>query len=354
MKRSLLVFVGLILILTLILSITGCTSSTSTTTTTTTIPKTTTTITTTTTATNTPTVSTLSSIKVTPASPPDLTVDSTQAFTATGTYSDSSTRELFSATWKSDNPSVATISRGGLVTGVAPGKTNITAAQSGITSPPVSLTVVALPVPTTTPGETTTPPASQSVYVSVSVDGKLLVAAQPIAYTKDMTVEDVVKAAHTAYYADGLNGYQADESKFGAGYYIINKCWGVENIPCIIINEHPNSEKVFQAVNAVKVKANDNIIISTVNSGGTNTPVSLKAVVSSGKVTITAKIWTMNPADYTWSSKIHANANVLDSKGASLGTTDANGQITIDIPADGIVIIEGFAAINVNASATAG
>jgi hypothetical protein len=169
-----------------------------------------------------------------------------------------------------------------------------------------------------------------------------------------MTVDAVIKAAHEAYYADGLNGYQADESQFGAGYYIINKCWGVKNIPCIIINEHPNSETVFQSVKAVKVKANDNIIICTVKSGGTLAPVSLKAVVSDGKVTITAKIWTMNPANYTWSSKFHANANVVDSTGAVLGTTDANGQITIDIPADGIVIIEGKAAINVTASATAG
>jgi hypothetical protein len=205
---------------------------------------------------------------------------------------------------------------------------------------------------TTSPTTTTTTSAGPSVYVSVSVDGKLLVAAQPIVYTQDMTVEAVIKAAHEAYYADGLNGYQADESQFGAGYYIINKCWGVKNIPCIIINEHPNSELVFQAVNAVKVKANDNIIISTVNSGGTNTPVSLKAVVSDGKVTITAKIWTMNPANYTWVSKLHANAKVVDSKGATLGTTDADGKITLTIPADGIVAIDGLAAINVNASAT--
>jgi hypothetical protein len=276
-------------------------------------------------------------------------VGSTQAFTATGTYSNGSTSQLYSATWTSDEPSVATIDKNGIVTGVALGETSITATQFGITSPAVSLTVIAAPVSTTTPGATPT-----AVYVSVSVDGVLLVAAQSIAYTKDMTLEDVVKAAHTAYYADGLNGYQADESKFGAGYYIINKCWGIENTPCIVINDHLNSEKVFQSVKVVKVKANDNIIICTVQSGGTLAPVSMKAVKSGSQVTITALSWTMNPADYTWSSKPCKNANVLDSEGNVLGTTDDNGQITIDIPADGIVIIKGFAAINVNASGTEG
>jgi hypothetical protein len=353
MKRSLLVFVGLILILTLILSITGCTSSTSTTTTTTTIPNTTSTVTATTTATNTPTVSKLSSIKVTPASPPSLTVGSTQAFTATGTYSDSSTRELFSATWKSDNPSVATISRDGLVTGVAPGKTNITAAQSGITSPPVSLTVIAAPVITTTPGGTTTPAVSQNVYVSVSVDGQLLVVAKPISYTKDMTLEDVIKAAHEAYYSGGKSGYDISTNN-AFGMYMVNKCWGIAQVPYIILNDTPNSAGgVFEAVNTVKVKANDNVILCQYT---TPTPksVSLKATISGGKVTVTATDWEFSTSTYTYSHAALKNAKVLDSKGASLGTTDANGQITIDIPADGIVIIEGFAAINVNASATAG
>lgn len=342
MKRILTSFVVLVVILALVLSI-GCSSTQETITTTgpavTVTSTSTAVVAATTTTTTTPPVIKLSSITVTPASPADLPVDSTQAFIATGTYSNGSTSQLFSATWTSDNPSVATIDRNGVVTGVALGETNITATQFGITSPAVSLTVIAASVPTPT-----------SVYVSVSVDGVLLVAAQSIAYTKDMTLEDVVKAAHTAYYADGLNGYQADESKFGAGYYIINKCWGVENTPCIVINDHLNSEKVFQSVKVIKVKANDNIIICTVQSGGTLAPVSMKAVKSGGQVTITALSWTMNPADYTWSSKPCKNANVLDSEGNVLGTTDDNGQITIDIPADSIVIIEGFAAINVTAA----
>jgi uncharacterized protein YjdB len=52
--------------------------------------------------------------------------------------------------WTSSNPAVATISADGVVTGIASGKTAITATLSGITSPPVSLTVA--------PAATTKPP----------------------------------------------------------------------------------------------------------------------------------------------------------------------------------------------------
>jgi len=51
--------------------------------------------------------------------------------TATGTYADSTTKDITAeATWSSSNPTVATVS-GGLVTPVAVGATTITAALDG-------------------------------------------------------------------------------------------------------------------------------------------------------------------------------------------------------------------------------
>lgn len=63
----------------------------------------------------------------------------TQAYTATGTYSDGSTQDLtMTATWSSSATSVATISNAagsqGLATSVAPGNTTITATQNGISA----------------------------------------------------------------------------------------------------------------------------------------------------------------------------------------------------------------------------
>lgn len=75
---------------------------------------------------------TLTSIAVTPASL-TVAIGATQQFTATGSFSDSSTKDLTStATWSSDTTSVATISAAGLATATASGTTNIVATSKGV------------------------------------------------------------------------------------------------------------------------------------------------------------------------------------------------------------------------------
>ncbi len=87
---------------------------------------------------------TLKSIAVTPASP-SIAAGNTQQFTATGTYSDNSTKNITtSVTWKSSNAPFATIgATTGLATGAAAGTTQITATQGSIVSPNDPLTVTA-------------------------------------------------------------------------------------------------------------------------------------------------------------------------------------------------------------------
>ena len=88
-------------------------------------------------------VGTLSSIAVTPSSPPNLKAGFTQQFKATATYSDGSTEDITDeVTWtSSDSNRAAFISAGGLLTGMKAGTTSITASLSGQTSPPVNITV---------------------------------------------------------------------------------------------------------------------------------------------------------------------------------------------------------------------
>jgi hypothetical protein len=75
----------------------------------------------------------LTSITVTPANP-TVIAGATQQFTATGTYSDSSTSNLTSqVTWSSSKTAVATISTGGLATTLAAGSTTISAGLTGVT-----------------------------------------------------------------------------------------------------------------------------------------------------------------------------------------------------------------------------
>jgi len=87
----------------------------------------------------------LVSIAVTPANP-SIAKGQTQQFTATGTYSDSSTQNLTnSATWTSSATGVATISATGLATSAGTGPTTIQAALDGITGS-ATLTVTSVPV----------------------------------------------------------------------------------------------------------------------------------------------------------------------------------------------------------------
>jgi hypothetical protein len=92
---------------------------------------------------------TLTKIVINPSNPSDLVVGSTQQFTATGTFSENTTKDVTSqVTWASSDTSVATINASGLATGIAAGATYISALQSTAASA-VPLLVVA-PTPTAT------------------------------------------------------------------------------------------------------------------------------------------------------------------------------------------------------------
>jgi hypothetical protein len=91
--------------------------------------------------TGTGTAATLVSIAVGPA-PATVALGQTQQFTATGTYTDGTTKNLTSSvTWKSSVPTIASVTAGGLATSLAQGTTNITA-SSGTKSGTASLSVI--------------------------------------------------------------------------------------------------------------------------------------------------------------------------------------------------------------------
>ncbi|MBV9072582.1 MAG: Ig-like domain-containing protein [Acidobacteria bacterium] len=88
-----------------------------------------------------PSASTLVAISITPSNP-TIQLSATQQFTATGTFGDSTSKDLTSSvTWKSSSTNVATISSTGLATAQSTGSSTITAAQgniSGVTTLTVS------------------------------------------------------------------------------------------------------------------------------------------------------------------------------------------------------------------------
>src|SRR3989304_3098896 len=77
----------------------------------------------------------LVSIAVAPENP-TIALGQTQQFTANGTFTDGSTKDITgTATWSSSNNSIATIDASGLASPKATGTTPITATSEGITSP---------------------------------------------------------------------------------------------------------------------------------------------------------------------------------------------------------------------------
>ena len=104
------------------------------------------------------TAAALQSIAVTPAST-SLPAGETEQFTATGTYSDNSTRNLSNqVTWASSDITWATISSAGLAKAVSPGPVTISATLGGITgSTALTVTVAALQSIAVTPAGTNLP-----------------------------------------------------------------------------------------------------------------------------------------------------------------------------------------------------
>jgi 6-phosphogluconolactonase (cycloisomerase 2 family) len=97
---------------------------------------------------------TLKSIAVTPANPTITSLTAMQQFTATGTYSDNTTKDLTSqVTWASQTTTVATITAVGLATPVANGTSNITATLGSVSgSTMLTVTLPTLTSIAVTPG----------------------------------------------------------------------------------------------------------------------------------------------------------------------------------------------------------
>ncbi len=189
-----------------------------------------------------------------------------------------------------------------------------------------------------------------TVYVSVSVDGTLLVAAQPVT-TTELTVDGTIKAAHEAFYSGGLSGYTAGIDP-AFNMYLITRCWGIDGTPFVIVNDAPlgATPGVPATADAAPVAPNDNIIIC-ISSDPMNkpaTPVSLTATLSGDSATVKATAWTLDLTTFMYTSAPFAGANVIDPvTGTSLGTTDASGQITVTVPESGVIAIKDLAAIAV-------
>ncbi|MBS1865618.1 MAG: Ig-like domain-containing protein [Acidobacteria bacterium] len=131
---------------------------------------------------------TLQSIAVSPANPA-LFPTQTQQFSATGKYSDGSSKDVtVTATWTSSSPAIATIgTSSGLATGVTAGTTQITATLGSVTSPSDTLTVNAVTLQSiaVTPTNSSINPSQTLQFTATGTynDGSTKVITTSVAWT---------------------------------------------------------------------------------------------------------------------------------------------------------------------------
>ena len=121
----------------------------------------------------------LQSIQVSPAGPSiTLTVNASnrQQFTATGQYSDGSSKDLTSSvTWSSSDTNVATIASSGLATGKAVGSTTITATSGSVSNKATLIVTISLVSIAVTPATVSIAPATNQQFTATGTftDGSI-------------------------------------------------------------------------------------------------------------------------------------------------------------------------------------
>jgi 6-phosphogluconolactonase (cycloisomerase 2 family) len=116
---------------------------------------------------------TLSSIAITPVSP-SIAAGTTQQLTATGTYSDKTTKDISSqVTWASATMTVATVSTAGLATSIKAGTSVVTASFSGVTG-----------------NDTLTVTAATLVSIAITPDKPTIAPGKTVQFTATGTYSD--------------------------------------------------------------------------------------------------------------------------------------------------------------------
>jgi 6-phosphogluconolactonase (cycloisomerase 2 family) len=247
---------------------------------------------------------TLKSIAVTPAAPANLKVGATQQFTATGTYSDSSTADITSTvTWNSGTPATATISTAGLATGVAAGTTSITASLGTVTSPGVTLTVIALQSIAVTPN-----PATVAVAGTVQFTAT---GTYTDASTANITTLVSWSSVPTASATIGANTGLATGVANGTAQ--ITATLGTIVSPSVTLTVGTGGVPVPVAVKIVQ-------LTPTIAVGGTE-DFTAQFLMSDGSLIAPT-------ATVTWASGTTATASIISASGIAVGLAPGSSLIT--------------------------
>lgn len=187
-----------------------------------------------------------------------------------------------------------------------------------------------------------------TVYVSISADGVLQIASQPVEVTT-YSVEAALVAAHEKYYPGGISGFGAGIDPT-YGMYMINTCWGVATTPYVILNTAPlgsGANSAYISADTAPVAAGDNIIV-VADASGMTPPCSMEYDPSNGVVKVNQ--WALDFTTFQYTSAALENVDIVDAQtGEVLATTNALGIGNVrKTPACGVVAYKGVGAIRMN------
>jgi hypothetical protein len=247
----------------------------------------------------------LTSITIVSATPAIFQLGTTQQFTATGIYSDKSTKDITSGViWKSSDTAVATISSKGLVTAAALGTTQIMASFSGISSSATNLPVVTL----------TAVAIEQKSPLKLSVKGTQQFTA--MATFSDNSQEDATLTSKWASSAPIIATITATGSVTGnspGNTNITATLYGVTSAPLNLVVSNPSTAPTISSI------AVSRGVVTNLVTGDTQ-QFTAKAISTNGSVTdITSQA--------TWSSSDQSVATV-SSIGVVTGIAPGQTNIT--------------------------
>ena len=186
-----------------------------------------------------------------------------------------------------------------------------------------------------------------TVYVSISANGVLEIASQPV-QVSTYSVQEVLKEAHRQYCPQGEAGF-ADGINATYGMYMVSKVWGVETTPYIIKNSAPlgsmaNSD--YLTADTTPVAAGDNIIV-VADAAGVAPACSLEYDPTSQLVKV--QQWALDFTTFQYTPGAIEGIDIIDAEtGAVLGTTNALGNARLTKqPTCGVVMYQGVGAVRV-------
>ena len=244
---------------------------------------------------------TLASISVTPANP-SLALGLTKQFTATGTYSDGTTKDLTSsATWASSNSGAATIAASGLATPVAPGTTSISA-SSGNRSGSTTLTVI--------------PAALVSIAVSPASP------STPAGIATQLTATGTYTDASTKDITTSVAWYSPDTNIALVGNFAASGLVAPLSAGPVAISAHLNG-----------IAGSANLTVTTPPSGGGNPVVTTTRTTTVSNSTQALSVAAGTPTQVE--DRTYYDTSVAVTSAPAHGTATVNGQVLTYTPTPG-------------------